>query len=181
MKSLLRRAVPARALVAVMLAVSGLAIVAQAAPANASPTCYGINCAGHDPNVYSCTVSSQVSKSYYSHQTPVVTLTNKYSIKCNANWSQAQLSQYAVNLGWNFMVVTFTNDGTNEFMCWNGPGSPNNTGRSVEDCPPGLPPFNDSFTSPAWTDMVYGAHITSSELDVYDAHGNPITTLQLTQ
>jgi hypothetical protein len=185
----LRRAVPARALVAALLAAGGLMIAAPAAPASASLTCKGLSCHGHDPNVYGCVVSSQKFAYYYSGSTFMATLTNKYSIKCNANWSQAQLSPYAKSLGWNYLVGISTTDSAGGFesMCWNNePGSPNNTGNPVEGCPLGNgPPFPDNISVPAWTDMVDGTNVTISVMEIYDAYGNPVTpsfpSLQVSQ
>lgn len=82
-----RRAVPARALVAALLAVGGLVFVAPATPASAAG-CYGYSCHGHDPSLYGCTISSQKFGYYYSGRTLMATLTNEYSYNCNANWAQ---------------------------------------------------------------------------------------------
>jgi hypothetical protein len=157
---------------------------APTAPASASPTCKGLSCHGHDPNVYGCVVSSQKSAYYYHGPVLMATLTNKYSIKCNANWSQAQLSPYAASLGWNFQVVAWTTDSANgdEWMCWDGPNSPNNTGSPQENCPTGYgPPFPDNMSAPAWTDMVDGTHVTYSGMNIYDYYGNPAASIQVSQ
>ena len=177
------RVLPTRVMIAALMTVGGLAIVAPALPASASPTCYGYSCHGHDPNVYGCTVSSETFAYYYSGRTLMATLTNKYSIKCDANWVQGQLSADAVSLGWNFAIAITTTDskGTGEVMCWGGPGSYNNTGQLGEPCVNLGPVYNDSSTNPAWTDMVDGTNYTKGGMALEDANGNDITYLHANQ
>jgi len=179
----LRRAFPARVLVAALIAAGGLVIVAPAMSASASPTCHGYTCHGHDPVVYGCAVSSQKFAYYYSGRTLMATLTNEYSYQCNANWVQGQLSKYAVALGWNFAITLTTSDskGYLESMCWSGPASDNNTGNLEEFCDPQVPPFADSSTNPAWTDMVDGTNYTYGGMQIDDAYGNKITIIAANQ
>lgn len=160
------------ATIAVLVTPLAAVTVASATPANAAG-CYSTGCHGYDPNVKSCTVSSQKSLNFYSGRTVMATLTNKFSIACDSNWAQAQLTQYAVNLGWNFRVYIDTTDsnGQGEAMCYDGLGSYSNTGWLVENCFHN-PAFQDNWTNATWTDMVDGTHITYSYLELYDAHGN---------
>jgi hypothetical protein len=134
--------------------------------------------------VYGCTVSSQKFAYFYSGRTLMATLTNKYSIACHANWAQAQMSQYAVNLGWNFQVQIWTWDSQNpsqyEVMCYDGPGSYNNTGWQDENCTHN-PPYKDSWTNPTWTDMVDGADNTNATMTIYDEYGNWMGTISANQ
>jgi hypothetical protein len=143
--------------------------------ATASLTCHGISCHGHDPYLYGCTASSHKSAYFYLTGTWVATVTNYYSIKCNANWTQAWLSSNAVYGGWNFGITLTTYDSQSppqlESMCWSGPNSPNNTGGISEPCIPQVPPYYNG-TGPAWTDMVDGTNLTFSGMSVDDAFGD---------
>lgn len=159
--------------------------VAPAAPASAAG-CYGLSCHGHDPYLYGCTISSQKFSYYYSGRTLMATVTNDYSYVCDANWAQAQLSSYAVSLGWNFLVEAEGYDTESppfyETMCYDGPGSLSNTGERFEACPnQNNPPMQDSWTNPTWTDMVDGHLLTHAIMNVWDAHGNLIVQLAANQ
>lgn len=156
-------------LLSACILVSGLALTMTATPANAA-ACTFSGCAGHDPYVYGCSATSEVKAYYYTpspHPALMVTLINYYSYSCKANWSWAQLSPYAVSLGWNFKEEINTYDGGNQLMCY--PGE-NNTGSWFECGVQGT--YGGS--SPAWTDMVSGRHIAYADVELYDAYGNNI-------
>lgn len=173
------------ATLAVLITPLAAVTVAQAAPASAA-SCYGLNCHGHDPYLYGCTISSQKFDYYYSGRTLMATVTNDYSYACDANWAQMQLSSDAVSLGWNFMVEIEGYDTENppfyETMCYDGPGSLSNTGERFEACPiQNNAPFKDSWTKPTWTDMMDGHLLTHADVNLYDAYGNLIVQLAANQ
>jgi hypothetical protein len=165
-----------RILVALFVtAAGGLAGVASATPASASTlspaaTCFGYGCHGHDPVIYNCAVASTTTTS-----DGLMTLQNRYSSNCNANWARAELSASALGAYDTLEVAVTTSDshGQTETMCYPGPS---NTGNLIENC-------TGSFGGSgfAYTDMVDGTNLTTAEAIVLNSSGQQIDFLQVQQ
>lgn len=159
--------------VAVLVAaLTGFVGVVTAVPANAAPalSCSGFSCHGHDPVLYGCSVLSTKTVS-----DGLMTLQNRFSGNCDANWARAELSAVALGAHDSLEVAITTKDshGQTETMCFPGPS---NTGNLVENC-------NGSFRGSgfAFTDMVDGTNLTTAEAIVLNSGGQQIDFLQVQQ
>jgi hypothetical protein len=153
-----------------LLATTASAATVTQAHVTPSASCYGYWCHGHDPIVYNCSVSSTRSTS-----DGLMTLWNRYSANCNANWGRAQLSASARNAGYTLQVGIFTVDshGQGEWMCYPGPSD---TGSLAEYC-------NGSYGGSLvlYSDMVDGTNLASAEAFVFNSSGQEIDYLQVDQ
>lgn len=167
---------------------SGFAIAGTASSAYASSPCPSYakccqaGCAGHDPSVYDCAVSSTVTVPVDYNGTQYATLWNRYSWECDANWARAQLTTAGINAGDSLQVGIDTN---NESMCY--PSPDNNTGLSYEPCtnspnwPNYFPPYSYGGSSAAYTDMVNGTNATDAWVNLFDNTGNNFVSAQANQ
>jgi hypothetical protein len=139
-------------------AAAGAAVTTGAQPA-ITRTCHGYSCHGHDPVRYRCSVSSTTSTSDH-----LVTLWNRYSFNCNANWGRARLKPVALLLGDRMQVFISTTDSKGKFesMCYPGPSD---TGHIEEDC---TGAYRGSL--PAYTDMVDGTNVAWATVLVYNGN-----------
>jgi hypothetical protein len=151
-------------LATLLFAMLGVAVSGTNAYAS---TCSGYGCHGRDPYGAGCPISSTKMAT-----SSLVTVWNRYSIGCNANWAEAQLTAAAVNAHDTMWVYISTTDnrGNYEFMCYPGPS---NTGALVEGCT--NPRYGGSLL--AWTDMVDGTNLTTACADIYNASGTYLTTV----
>lgn len=140
--------------------------------------CQGWLCAGLDPAVtVGCSVTSTTTTNAVYKGTSVVTLWNRYSSNCIANWARAQLTSAGRSGGDSIQLEIETTDsqGTDEFMCY--PGNTSNQWTLNEGCNG----YTYSGSLAAYTDMVDGTNITTVTVIVYDANGNQITTASVNQ
>ena len=146
----------ASALVLGLAVTSANAAVTAQAQLGVAATCYGFTCHGHDPVKYGCSISSTTSTS-----DNLVTLWNRYSASCNANWARAQLSPVALLLGDSMEVQVSTTDshGSFEYMCYPGPSD---TGQLQEYCT-----GHYGGSSAAYTDMVDGTNLATATAYVF--------------
>lgn len=125
------------AVAALSLGMAGVAASAASAPSAYAAPCYGASCYGKDPYTLGCTESSTTS-----NRDSLVTVWNKYSILCNANWARAQLTSTAVNDHyWLYLVINTTGENTH------------------------VGPYNG--TQVIWTDMVDGTDVTQACAKVF--------------
>ena len=158
----------ASALVTSLLGVAGIAMSAVTADAAG---CYGFSCAGHDPIVEGCSVSSTKGQS-----DSLAIVQNRFAWNCNSNWARGALTQQGLSNGDSIIIFITTTDskGHSEFQCYPGP---NNTGQLIEACS-GATYRSTTF---AFTDMVDGTNVTHAFVYVYDSAGNLIDQLEVDQ
>ena len=168
----------------VRLARSGAVVVAvvlglAAVPAHAV-SCFGFSCAGHDPVVYNCSVTSTTTATAFSGSTAMATLWNRFSSNCKSNWGRAQLTPAALNLGYKAYVTISTQHDSHNFfesMCFPGP---DNTGALTEGCI-GYATGGFGGSSVFWSDMVDGTNLATAVVEVFDASGHSIATAAVSQ
>jgi hypothetical protein len=163
-------------LVAIAL-VGGVTVVATA-PAYAA-SCDRYSCHGWDPNSRNCWWSSQKTQTAWSGNYNV-TVWNRYSDGCHANWAVGQLNAAALAAGYGLAVFIDTTDskGTYEYMCVPNSAPSSGSGNLTEYC--SIPP--PSFSSqPIYTDMVDGTNVTRARALMMDRNGNVITYTDLIQ
>jgi len=144
----------------------GLAMVGLGAAPAAAAGCWGAACAGHDPVLYGCSVSSTTTQTGSISGVQVVTVWNRYAANCNANWARAQLTTAAINAGYTMKVFADTTVAPLQSMCFPGPS---NTGQSTEAC-------TGSYGggSIVYTDMVDGTHWVIASASIFSATGVPL-------
>jgi hypothetical protein len=134
--------------------------------------CYGVDCHGFDPAATRgpdgnlCTASTVTGGPTGNG---LVTVWNRYSNNCNANWGRAQLTPQAVADHYSMQVEITTRDssGKNEVMCY--PTLVSNTGNSAEPCDNGT----YGGGSVAYTDMVDGTNLATACARVYNNPNSP--------
>jgi hypothetical protein len=132
---------------------------AAAAPAGVLATCFGYSCHGLDPIAYNCSVSSTKSDS-----DSLVTLWNRYSATCKANWGRAQLSPAAANGGYVMQILAETIDSHGQLESQCEPG-PSNTGSLGETCAGFV-----GGSSVYYTDMVDGTNVVQVTIKVFNSN-----------
>jgi hypothetical protein len=155
---------------ALLLSLFGAAAVT--APAYAAATCSSYSCTGHDPQTRypGCKANTTHGSTTASYGgIVVVTAWNYYSVPCNANWAQGQLTPGAVSRGYKMQVQIATDppNGVHEAMCYPGPSD---TGQTIENCT--SPLYGGSL--PAYTDMVMGTNLTFATVSVFDPSGTTV-------